>query len=560
MDWAGDQLRQIEATRRQRLDESAPKMDDSKASTLLENFHPDFKGLERLVQVGPQAGKLKCLSEIAELLEADSPLPAVFEPSPTLETDVLVVGGGGAGLAAALTLQNSGLQVTVATKLRIGDANTLMAEGGIQAAVGSNDSPRRHYADTVVGGHGKNVPELVRLLVEEARPAIDWLTQLGVHFGRTEKGYELKPGGGTSTPRVLSCQDVTGLEIMRVLRDAVFHGPAQLLEGHSAVELCDDGEGRVTGAVLWNSEAKELVTVSARAVLLATGGSGQLRLQGFATSNHLGATGDGLVLAWRQGCSLVHLDSFQYHPTGSVFPEAIAGQLVTESARSMGAQLLNAEGKRFIDELSYRDRVAAAIIREVSEGRGVTTPAGRQGVWLDTPLIDKRQGEGTLARQFPGMIHRFKKYGIDPSTQPLLVYPTLHYQNGGVAIDQEARTEREGLWAAGEVTGGLHGTNRLMGNSLLDIIVFGRRAGESIISNIKDRGPVTLSALSRFRKERETVSGLSQQKAPQLYPTVSGMKFELKQAPLEKPGDDSFSQQGSAGGSSFEPPDPFSAR
>ncbi len=559
MDSVKDQLRQIEATRRQRLEEPAPKMDDSRANSLLDNFHPDFKGLERLVQVGPQAGKLKCLPEIAELLEADSPLPAGFDPSPTIETDVLVIGGGGAGLAAALTLQNSGLQVTVATKLRIGDANTLMAEGGIQAAVGPDDSPRRHFADTIVGGHGKNDPELVRHLVEEGQPTIEWLTGLGIHFGRTEAGYQLKPGGGTSTPRVLSCQDVTGLEIMRVLRDAVFHGPAKLLERHSALELCDDGEGRVTGAVLWNSETKELVTVSARAVLLATGGSGQLRLQGFPTSNHLGATGDGLVLAWRQGCSLVHLDSFQYHPTGSVFPEAIAGQLVTESARSMGAQLLNADGIRFIDELSYRDRVAAAIIREVSEGRGVSTPAGRQGVWLDTPLIDMKKGEGTLARQFPGMVHRFKKYGIDPSNQPVLVYPTLHYQNGGVAIDRDARTEREGLWAAGEVTGGLHGTNRLMGNSLLDIIVYGRRAGESIVGSIKERGPVTLSALTRFRKAREAVPGVTKRTAPQLFPTVSGLKFEMKQEAEGKPSGNSTLQV-DGGGAGFEPPDPFSSR
>ena len=549
----------VEATRDKRLDESPPLMDEAEADLLLKKNHPDFNGLERLVQVGSQAGGLKCLPEIADLLEADSPLPSGFEPAPTIETDVLVIGGGGAGLAAALTLQDSGLQVTVATKLRIGDANTLMAEGGIQAAVGPDDSPRRHFADTLVGGHGKNVPELVRLLVEEGEPSIDWLTGLGVHFGRSESGYHLKPGGGTSTPRVLSCQDVTGLEIMRVLRDAVFHGSTQLLEQHSAVELCDDGEGRVAGAVLWNSDSKELVTVSARAVLLATGGSGQLRLQGFSSSNHLGATGDGLVLAWRQGCSLLHLDSFQYHPTGSVFPEANAGQLVTESARSMGAQLLNSSGERFIDELSYRDRVAAAIIREVEEGRGIATPEGRQGVWLDTPLIDRFKGEGTLVRQFPGLVHRFKKYGIDPSLQPVLVYPTLHYQNGGVAIDGDGKTERNGLWAAGEVTGGIHGTNRLMGNSLLDIIVFGRRAGSSIAREISDRGRVTLSSLSRFRKEREAVPGVTQKTAPQLYPTVSGMKFELKEVAEEKP-DSTSSESWEEGGTDFEPPDPFSAR
>ncbi len=557
MDWAEGSIARVSANREQRLSATAPAMDDAEASLLLGEFHPDFKGLERLVRVGPQAGELKCLPEVADLLEADSPLPTGFDPQPAIETDVLIIGGGGAGLASALALQSSGLKVTIATKLRIGDANTLMAEGGIQAAVGGSDSPRRHFADSLVGGHGKNDPELLRILTEQGKPTIDWLTGLGVHFGRSGSGYHLKPGGGTSTPRVLSCQDVTGLEIMRVLRDAVFHGPAQLLEQNSAVELCDDGEGRVTGAVLWNSASKELTTVSARAVLLATGGSGQLRLQGFPTSNHLGATGDGLVLAWRQGCSLLHLDSFQYHPTGSVFPEAIAGQLVTESARSLGAQLLNADGERFIDEMSYRDRVAAGIIREVQQGRGVMTPSGRQGGWLDTPLIDRKQGKGTLTAQFPGLVHRFKKYGIDPSRQPLLIYPTLHYQNGGVSIDVDGRTEREGLWAAGEVTGGLHGTNRLMGNSLLDIIVFGRRAGMSIAGSIKDRGRVTLSSLERFRKERGSLSGETQNTAPQLYPLVSGMKFELKETAKENQGRPSSGPQG---GVSFEPPDPFSGR
>ncbi len=512
------------------------------------------------MRVGPQAGKLKCLPEVAELLEADSPLPAGFSPAPEIETDVLIIGGGGAGLSAALTLQDAGHRVLVATKLRMGDANTLMAEGGIQAAVGQDDSPRRHFADTVAGGHGHNDPKLVHRLVEDGFQIIEWLNGLGVHFERTaENAYRVKPGGGTSVPRVLSCRDVTGLEIMRVLRDAVFHGEAKLLDHHAAVELCDDGNGRVTGAVLWNTHTQELVTVSARAVVLATGGSGQLRLQGFSTSNHVGATGDGLVLAWRQGCPLLHMDSFQYHPTGSVFPEALAGQLVTEAARSFGAQLLNANGDRFIDEMSVRDVVASAIIREVEEGRAMTTPSGRKGVWLDTPLIDRLKGEGTLSAQFPGLVHRFKKYGIDPARQPVLVYPTLHYQNGGIEIDTEGRTARAGLWAAGEVTGGLHGTNRLMGNSLLDIIVYGRRAGESIRQHLPERGPVTLSALTRFREERVSVGNLPGRSAPWLFPEASGIRFSVKETPGSgQQGSDSSAPSG--GGFSLEPPDPFSGR
>ncbi len=223
----------------------------------------------------------------------------------------------------------------------------------------------------------------------------------------------------------------------------------------------------------------------------------------------------------------------------------------------MGAQLLNAEGKRFVNELSYRDVVAAAIIRETIEGRGVQTPTGRYGVWLDTPMIDTLHGAGTLHKQFPGLIHRFARYDIDPAQQPVLVYPTLHYQNGGIGIDIECRTEREGLWAAGEVTGGLHGSNRLMGNSLLDIIVFGRRAAESVTQQLPERGPVTLSALHRFREELITLPHPTGQTAPQLYPTVSGLKFELAPKQVTAP-------ENTAGESKTfnlsEPPDPFASR
>ncbi|MFQ5482764.1 MAG: FAD-binding protein, partial [Nitrospinaceae bacterium] len=359
---------------------------------------------------------------------------------------------------------------------------------------------------------------------------------------------------GTSTARVLACRDYTGLEIMRVLKDAVSAGSTHFLERHALMELCDDGQGQVTGAVLWNTETHAWVTVSARAVLLATGGCGQLRFQRYPTSNHLGATGDGLVAAYRQGCRLIHLDSFQFHPSGACFPEALAGQLVTESIRAIGAHLLNREGGRFVDELAYRDVVAAAIIREVKEGRGVATPAGREGVWLDTPMIERLRGEGTLARQFPGLVHRFGRFGLDPARLPVLVYPTLHYQNGGVEIDTEGRTGVRGLWAAGEVTGGLHGTNRLMGNSLLDIIVFGRRAGASILSHLPARGPVTLHQLGRLREERRRLAKAPEGTAPRLFPEESGIRFEPPGAgPAQSPG----TEETAAPKKSFEPPDPF---
>ena len=332
---------------------------------------------------------------------------------------------------------------------------------------------------------------------------------------------------------------------MRVLKDAVRLTSTQLMEEHVAMELVDDGNGRVTGAILFDRSAGKTVCVSARAVILATGGSGQIRLQGFPTSNHIGATGDGLVLAYRQGCRLIDLDSYQYHPSGASYPEALAGQLVTEAVRSMGAQVVNAEGIQFIDEMAYRDVLAAAIIKEIVEGRGVKTPHGKSGVWLDTPIIDLKKGPGTLARQFPGLIHRFERYNINPTKQPILIYPTLHYQNGGIRVDSECRTDIAGLWACGEVTGGLHGKNRLMGNSLLDITVFGRRSAQSVLDNIPKRGVTTLTNLQRFREELKKIE--SPAVSPKFFPDASGMK--LKAIKVEEKSEKETSK--------FEPRNPF---
>jgi succinate dehydrogenase/fumarate reductase flavoprotein subunit len=554
MDWARDSLGKVSATRERRAKESPPKLTDDEAEALLNEFHPDYLGMERTVAVGPNAGSQKFPLELAELLESDSPLPQNFEPAVAITTDVLILGGGGAGVSAALTLAESGLSVHLATKLRLGDANTVMAEGGIQSALTEQDSSRRHFADSYVGGHGNNDPELLRILCEQGPKSIRWLSDLGCLFDQNTDGtFRLRKGGGTSVPRVLACRDYTGLEIMRVLKDAVLLTGTQILENHSAVELLDDGEGQITGAVLWDREKEKLVSVSARAVIMATGGSGQLRLQGFPTSNHLGATGDGLILAYRQGCGLIHTDSYQYHPSGSCYPEALAGQLVTESIRAIGAQVLNVRGERFVDEMITRDVLAGAIIREVTEKRGVPTPTSRAGVWLDTPLIELKQGKGTLHQQFPGLIHRFERYGIDPAVHPLLIYPTLHYQNGGIRIDPSGQTDLAGLWAAGEVTGGLHGTNRLMGNSLLDITVFGRRAGESVIKNIPARGAGTLAGLKKFRAGLGDIQHPSPRTAPLLFPVASKMKFQL----AEKSSEETPTESSQEKKQFREPPDPF---
>ena len=555
MEWAKESLEKVEASRPARIDQPAPQPDESEADSILRQYHPDYLGHERKVEVGPNAGEQKFPLELAQLLEGDSPLEPDYAPHPEIETDVLIIGGGGAGATAALTLEGSGLSVHLATKLRLGDSNTVMAEGGIQSALGVDDSPRRHFADAMVGGHGENDPDLLRILCEQGPESIRWLSQLGCLFDQNDNGgFSLRGGGGTSVPRVLACRDYTGLEIMRVLKDAVRLTGTQILEEHVAMELVDDGKGRVTGAILFDRNSGKTVCVSARAVILATGGSGQIRLQGFPTSNHVGATGDGLVLAYRQGCRLIHLDSYQYHPSGACYPEALAGQLVTEATRSIGAQVVNAEGVHFIDQMAYRDVLAGAIIKETLEGRGVKTPHGRTGIWLDTPMVDLKKGSGSLARQFPGLIHRFARYNIDPARKPILIYPTLHYQNGGIRVDSQCRTDVAGLWACGEVTGGLHGKNRLMGNSLLDITVFGRRSAESVLRNIPERGALTLTHLKRFQVEREKAERVKKDGShitvsPKFFPDASGMK--LKPVAVEQ------KQETGSSSSNFEPRNPF---
>lgn len=528
MEWARSLIKKVEDTRQARLTTPAPELSADESQALLEKYHPDYSGQTRALCVGPNASDDELFpQELADMLESASILPADFQPTPDIETDVLILGGGGSAASAALALEGSGFTVHLATKLRLGDSNTVMAEGGIQSALGNGDSPRRHFADSFVGGHGANDSGLLKILCESGPNEIRRLSELGCLFDRTEDGrFRLRLGGGASLPRVLACRDYTGLEIMRVLRDAVRLTSVTLLEESPVVELLDDGEGNVTGAVLWDRKNNKTVCVSARAVLLATGGAGQLRLQGFGTSNHIGATADGLTLAYRQNCRLVHANSFQYHPSGACYPPALAGRLVTEAIRSLGAQVVNCEGRHFVSEMTFRDILSSAIIREVKEGRGVETPTGSSGVWLDTPLIDIKHGEGALRQQFPGLFHRWEPFGIDPSKLPILIFPTLHYQNGGIRINEFCQTDAPGLWASGEATGGVHGTNRLMGNSLLDVVAFGRRAGEHIRDHLPSRKPITTNNAERFRSELN-IKRPNAVKGPLLFPKAMNVKIKI---------------------------------
>jgi len=256
--------------------------------------------------------------------------------------------------------------------------------------------------------------------------------------------------------------------------------------------------------VLKNLETGEHLIVRAKCTIVATGGSGRLHYRGYPTTNHHGATGDGIVLCYRAGAKLAFLDTMQYHPTGAAYPEQIVGLLVTEKVRGLGAQVCNVDGKQFVYPRETRDVEASAIIREcVERGKGVRTPTGMLGVWLDSPMINIIHGPGTIEAKLPAMVRQFARFGIDITKDPMLVYPTLHYQNGGVALDVHGRTNVPNLFVAGEISGGVHGRNRLMGNSLLEITVFGRRAGRAAALRSKEveLGQLTLAHLDDWERQ-----------------------------------------------------------
>ena len=516
-------IKKVEAAREENTRLEPRRMTAEEKDTLLATYHPDYKKEEfRELKVGPNKGE-KVPTELCALLQGHSRIkdnrPDLSNPD--YDVDVLIIGGGGAGSSAAIEAHKNGANVMIVTKLRIGDANTMMAEGGIQAADKPNDSPAQHYLDAFGGGHFAAKPELLYKLVNEAPEAIQWLNDLGVEFDKAPDGTMITThGGGTSRKRMHAAKDYSGAEIMRTLRDEVLNREIPVVDFTVAIEIILDDEGKAAGAVLMNMETKEILVAKAKTVIIATGGAGRLHYQGFPTSNHYGATADGLVLAYRVGAKLLYADTLQYHPTGAAFPEQIFGALVTEKVRSLGAKLVNVNGEVFMHPLETRDVSAASIIRECSDrGNGVTTPQGK-AVWLDTPMIELKNGEGTIEKRIPAMMRMFGKYGIDIRKEPILVYPTLHYQNGGIDISADGQSGVENLFVAGEAVGGIHGRNRLMGNSLLDVIVFGRNAGQHASEKAKSVtvGSLTLDHIDRFENELASAGIETEVKSPKILP------------------------------------------
>ncbi|HHS12214.1 MAG TPA: FAD-binding protein [bacterium] len=537
-------IKVVEKTRPKRVEqkrggEEFPAMSLKEREDILK-YHPDFKEAGRSeIKVGPSRG-YRISNEIVSLLHAKSRVdPDQVELTrPDYETDVLVIGGGGAGTAAALMAREKKMKVLIATKLRHGDANTMMAEGGIQAATKSEkDSPYYHYLDVMGGGHFKNDPELVEILVNEAPKVMAWLDKLGSMFSKTEDGrLKTLHGGGTSRKRMHYAGDITGAEIMRTLRDEARNHAQDIkvLEFSPAVELILNDKGACAGAVLYNLETEEYILVKAKATILATGGSGRLHIQEFMTTNHYGATGDGLIMGYRAGIPLKFLHTVQYHPTGAVFPEQAEGLLITEKFRGAGANVVNIDGEQFVYEREPRDVEASAFIREcIERKKGIPTPTGKFGVWLDSPMIDHLKGEGYVRREFPGKWILFHRYGIDITREPMLVYPTLHYQNGGLAINNKGETGIPGLFAGGEVSGGVHGENRLMGNSLLDVTVFGRITGVTAADYVKSKykdGKPTLEHVRKYHQELiEAGVNVNGRVSPMILPDYSNPDVRKRQ-------------------------------
>ena len=407
-----ESIKKVEAKRAENAAMEPRRMTAEEKDQVLKENHPDYREDQfDVLTVGPNKGE-KAPKELVKMLQSDSRLKDNLPDlsCPDYETDVLIIGGGGAGASAAIEADNAGEKVMIVTKLRIGDANTMMAEGGIQAADKPNDSPAQHFLDCYGGGHFAADKELVYKLVTEAPEGIEWLQDLGVEFDKDAEGNMITThGGGTSRKRMHAAKDYSGAEIMRTLRDEVLNRKIPVVDFTSAIELIMDDKGHCAGAVLMNMETGEILIAKAKVVIIATGGAGRMHYQGFPTSNHYGATADGLVLAYRVGAPLREQYTLQYHPTGAAFPEQIFGALVTEKVRSLGAKLVNVDGEVFMNPLETRDVTASTVIRECRRGKQVDTPTGGQGVWLDAPMIDIIHGEGTIEKRIPAMLRMLLK-------------------------------------------------------------------------------------------------------------------------------------------------------
>jgi succinate dehydrogenase flavoprotein subunit len=425
----------------------------------------------------------------------------------THENDVLIIGAGGAGLRAAIEALAQGSSVGVVCKSLLGKAHTVMAEGGVAAAMGNVDDKddwRTHFRDTMRGGKFLNNWRMAQLHAQESPDRVRELEQWGALFDRTETGDILQRAfGGHTFKRLCHVGDRTGLEMIRTLQDRGVQQGIDVYMECTITALLKDGD-RIAGAFGYWREQGRFVIFKAKSVVIATGGIGKAWK---VTSNSWECTGDGMALAYEAGAELVDMEFVQFHPTGMVWPPGVQGLLVTEAVRGEGGILRNKNGERFMEkydpkrmELSTRDVVARSIYTEVKEGRG--SPHG--GAFLD---ISHKPAE-YVKRKLPSMYHQFKELAdVDITAGPMEVGPTCHYMMGGIRVEAETgRTSVPGLYAAGEAAAGLHGANRLGGNSLSDLLVFGRRAGLAAAENAKGATAPTIDPAQVDTAERRLLA------------------------------------------------------
>jgi succinate dehydrogenase / fumarate reductase flavoprotein subunit len=411
-----------------------------------------------------------------------------------IDCDVLIVGAGGAGLRAAIETHDRGARTLIVCKSLMGKAHTVMAEGGIAAALGNvdpQDSWKVHFSDTMVEGQNISNWKMAEIFAKEAIDRVYELERYGALFDRTPEGKIMqRPFGAHTYRRLCYIGDRTGLELIRTLEDQVLKRDIPFIDEVSLTAIFRV-DGRAAGALGIKLRTGDLALFQCKAIILATGGCGKVYE---VTSNSWESTGDGIALAYRAGAELMDMEMIQFHPTGMIYPEGVRGMLVTEAVRGEGGILTNINGERFMEryspkrkELSARDVVARSIYNEIIEGRG--TPNG--AVYLDIT----HRGADYIKTKLPSMYYQFLEFaGIDITKEKMEVAPTVHYQMGGIRVDPETSlTSVEGLYAAGEVACGLHGANRLGGNSLSDILVFGRRAGIAAGDYVKSVSQLVIS-------------------------------------------------------------------
>ena len=431
----------------------------------------------------------------------------VTEKFETHEHDVLIIGAGGAGLRAAIEALGNGARVGVVCKSLLGKAHTVMAEGGIAAAMANVDTAddwHTHFRDTMRGGKFLNNWRMAQIHAQESPDRVRELEQWGALFDRTSSGDILQRAfGGHTFKRLCHVGDRTGLEMIRTLQDRGVHLGIDVFMECAITKLLKDGD-RVSGALGYWRETGRFVVFKAKAIVIATGGIGKAwRI----TSNSWEYTGDGMALAYEAGAELMDMEFVQFHPTGMVWPPGVQGILVTEAVRGEGGILRNKDGERFMErydpekmELSTRDVVARAIYTEAREGRG--TEHG--GAYLD---ISHKPAE-YVKKKLPSMYHQFRELAdVDITQGPMEVGPTCHYMMGGIRVDAEtAQSTVPGLFAAGEAAAGLHGANRLGGNSLSDLLVFGRRAGSAAAEHANRSGVAEVEAEQVLRATQELLA------------------------------------------------------